>query len=215
MKEVRSIEMHINKFQNELRQHVHSKQLSDYKNIGNEMQAEFDKGWEGIFSNYEMRRLNELETQKRNLDQINELIFQKELNKIEAVKLRPNYQIKLLQNQERLVAINERVEEAANFRNELKIVQRHDEKFLEKNKEEAIKNLKKKLDKDTQKEVKKRKDRLDLEKFNLVIEKNKTTDILSKQIGLHVKDIDRIQKAISVMYDEIGNYFYNQTLLTF
>ena len=48
-----------------------------------------------------------------------------------------------------------------------------------------------------------------------VIEKNKTTDILSKQIGLHVKDIDRIQKAISVMYDEIGNYFYNQTLLTF
>jgi len=168
------------------------------------MQRDFDNMWEHQFNMYEQRKDNELDLQKRNLDKINDLIFQKELNKIEGVKLRQNNKIKLLQNQERLVAINERVEEAANFRNELKIVQKHDELRLEKNKDEAVKNLKNKLNKDTLKEVKKRKDRLDLEKFNLLIEKNKETDILSKQINLHIKDIDRIQKAISKMYDDIG-----------
>jgi len=96
------------------------------------MQRDFDNMWEHQFNMYEQRKDNELDLQKRNLDKINDLIFQKELNKIEGVKLRQNNKIKLLQNQERLVAINERVEEAANFRNELKIVQKHDELRLEK-----------------------------------------------------------------------------------
>jgi len=182
--------------------------LVDYKSIGDEMQAGFDSNWVKIFDNYEQRKKNELDAQKNNLDKINELIYQKELNKIESIKLKQNNKIKLLKNQERLVAINERVEEAANFRNELKIVQKHDERRLEKNKQEAIKHLKNKLETDTLKEVKKRKDRLELEKFNLVIEMNKETDILTKQINLHIKDIDRIQKAISVMYDEIGKYIF-------
>ena len=53
-------------------------------------------------------------------------------------------------------------------------------------------------------EMKKKKDRLDLEGFNMVIEKNKETDILRKQIGLHVKEIDTIQKFISQMYIDYG-----------
>ena len=38
----------------------------------------------------------------------------------------------------------------------------------------------------------------------MVIEKNKETDILRKQIGLHVKEIDTIQKFISQMYIDYG-----------
>jgi len=168
------------------------------------MQAEFDSEWEKIFQNHRIRKDVELENQKRNLDKINDLVFQKELHKIENIKLKQNNKIKLLQNQERLVAINERVEEAANFRNELKIVQKNNEIRLIKSKEEAIKNLKNKINKDTLKEVKKKQDRLDLEKFNLVIEKNKATDIISKRINLHIKDIDKMQSAISTMYVELG-----------
>ena len=168
------------------------------------MQAEFDSGWEKIFQHHRIRKDVELENQKRNLDKINDLVFQKELYKIENIKLKQNNKIKLLQNQERLVAINERVEEAANFRNELKIVQKNNEIRLIKSKEEAIKNLKNKINKDTLKEVKKKQDRLDLEKFNLVIEKNKATDIISKRINLHIKDIDKMQSAISTMYVELG-----------
>jgi len=43
MKEIRNIEKLINKFQNELRQNVHKKQLGDYVSIGIEMQNEFNK----------------------------------------------------------------------------------------------------------------------------------------------------------------------------
>ncbi len=183
--------------------------MQDYKSIGVEMQAEFDNNWEKVFDEYDIRRKTDLDFQKQNLDRINDLYYQKELKQIEGIKLKQNNKIKLLQNQERLVAINERVEEAANFRNELKVVEKNDEIRLENRKEEKNKNLKNKINKNTLKEVKKRNDRFDLEKFNLVIEKNKETDILSKQINLHIKDIDRIQKAISTMYVEHGKYTIN------
>jgi hypothetical protein len=169
------------------------------------MQSEFDNVWAKTFHNYDIRRKTELDIQKTNVEKINELIYQKELNKINNIKLKQNNKIKLLSNQERLVAINERVDEAANFRNELKIIQKKDELRLQKTKEEAEKNLRTKLNKEAHKEIKKRTDRLDLENFNLLIDKNKKTDILSKKINLHIKDIDRIQKAISTMYVEVGN----------
>ena len=206
MKEVRGIEKLIVKFQNELRQQVHKKQLVDYKNIGVEIQLNFDDDWSNIFKSHEEKKSHHMELQRNALDQLNELVKQRELVKIGAIKLKQNNKIKLLSNQERLVAINERVEEAANFRNELNIIQRHDEERLLKTKNESIKNLSIRLEKDKQKEIKKKKDRLELEKFNLVIEKNKETDILSKQIGLHVKEIDTIQKFISQMYVDLGKF---------
>jgi len=168
------------------------------------MQNVFDNDWDNIFKNYEDKKNHQIELQKNALYQLNELIRQKELAKIENIKLKQNNKIKLLSNQERLVAINERVEEAANFRNELNIIQKNDEQRLIKTKVEAVKHLDLKLEKEQQKEMKKKKDRLDLEGFNMVIEKNKETDILRKQIGLHVKEIDTIQKFISQMYIDYG-----------
>ncbi len=168
------------------------------------MQAVFDNNWENIFQGYDTKRTSEIETQRSKVEKFNELLNQRELAKIGNIKLKQNNKIKLLRNQERLVAINERVEEAANFRNELNVIQKHDDTRLQKNKEEAVHNLDIRLEKDKQKEIKKKTDRLNLEKFNLLIEKNKETDILKKQIGLHVKEIDRIQKYVSAMYVDYG-----------
>jgi hypothetical protein len=39
---------------------------------------------------------------------------------IEAVKIKPSTKLKEMQNNEKLVAVNERVEEAMNYRKELK-----------------------------------------------------------------------------------------------
>lgn len=39
---------------------------------------------------------------------------------VEAVKIKPSFQLKQMQVNEKLVAVNERVEEAMNYRKELK-----------------------------------------------------------------------------------------------
>ena len=67
-----------------------------------------------------------------------------------------------------------------------------------------IKNLNNKIDTNEHKEMKKIIDRFDKEKNKLTISKNKETDILSKQINLHISDIVRIQNSISNMYLDIG-----------
>jgi hypothetical protein len=126
------------------------------------------------------------------------------VNKISSIKVKPSNQLKLLENQERLVAINERIDEAANFRNEIKKARKHDEIRLQNTKEWMIKNLKKKIDKEEKKEIKKKIDRNNLDEFNLLIMKNKETDILSKQIHLHVNDIIRIQNSLTNYYLDKG-----------
>ena len=42
---------------------------------------------------------------------------------IEASKIKPSARLKEMQNNEKLVAVNERVEEAMNYRKELKILE--------------------------------------------------------------------------------------------
>ena len=66
------------------------------------MQHEFDLGWDNVFEKYEKDKNNKLNSQKRDLDKFNELIYEKELNKINNIKLKQNNKIKLLENQERL-----------------------------------------------------------------------------------------------------------------
>jgi len=204
MKEVRCIEALITKFQNELRQDVHKKQLDDYISIGVEMQNEFVNNWNLELNNYDKKTDEEIKSLEVNLKKINDLIYQKETNKIEGLKLKPSNKIRLLENQERLVAINERVEEADNFKKELKKAKVKDKMRLEKKKKEEINYLKLKLDKEERKEMKKKKDRVEKGKFNLIIEKNKESDVLSKQINLHIKDIERIQNSLSNMYVDKG-----------
>lgn len=204
MKEVRNIEQLINKFQNELRQNVHKKQLEDYINIGYEIQNEFSDNWEKLFKNHESITTNDKNVLESGLKHINDIIYNKEANKIHSLKLKASHQIKLLHNQEKLVAINERVEEATNFRNELKYLVRNDENRLEKNKDDLIKNLKAKLSKDEKTEIKKLDDRILKEQHKLTIKRNKETDIINKQINLHISDIVRIQNSIGNLYLDKG-----------
>ncbi len=204
MKEVRSTEALINKFQNQLRQDVHKKELEDYQSIGFEIQKEFNGNWENIFDKFKTESSEEYKKLDVSLKKINDLYYQKEANKIQSLKLKPSHKIKMLHNQEKLVAINERIEEAANFRNELKHLVKHDEARLEKEKNEKIRNLNNKLEKEEKKELKKKADRIEKEQHKLIIEKYKATDILNKQINLHIKDITRIQNSISNIYIEKG-----------
>lgn len=204
MREIRTIEGLINNYQNELRQNLHKKQFDDYISIGYEMQNEFDENWDGRVVHFEKKSQEEYNNLVSELNKINDLLYQREANKIHLLKLKPLHQIELLRNQEKLVAINERVEEAANFRNELTKLIKKDKVRLQKKKNELIKNLNNKIDKEEKMEIKKKKDLIEKEKNKLMINRNKETDILNKQINLHLKDIVRIQNSISNVYKEKG-----------
>ena len=145
-----------------------------------------------------------IEEYKKELkDQLN-TYYEKESAKINSLNLKPNHQIKLLSNQEKLVANNERIEEAVNFRNELVRLVRKDNERLERTKQDMLRNLNKKINKSEKKEMNKITDRLNKERDNLYIARNKATDVLNKKINLHISDIVRIQNSLSNMYLKIG-----------
>ena len=151
MKEVRAIETQINKYQNELRQNVHKKQLDNYMDIGKEMQGEFNDNWDQKMLTFKNRADKNIEEYKKELkDQLN-TYYEKESAKINSLNLKPNHQIKLLSNQEKLVANNERIEEAVNFRNELIKLVRKDNERLERTKQDMLRNLNKKINKSEKK----------------------------------------------------------------
>ena len=204
MKEVRLIEAQINKYQNELRQNVHKKQLDNYINIGKEIQDEFNENWDMKMMTFQKKSQSNIEEYKAELKSQIDSYYQTEANKIQNMNFKPNHQIKLLSNQEKLVANNERVEEAVNFRNELNKLQKKDNERLARTKRDMLRNLSNKIKKTEAKEMKKINDRLSKEKDNLFIARNKETDVLAKQINLHISDIVRIQNSLSNMYLSIG-----------
>ena len=205
MKEVRNIEAQINRYQNELRQNVHKKQLDNYMDIGKEMQNEFNENWDQRMMSFQNRATKNIEEYQKELkDQLN-TYYQNEASKIHSLNLKPNHQIRLLSNQEKLVANNERVEEAVNFRNELVRLVKKDNERLERTKQDMLRNLNKKINKSEKKEMNKITDRFNKEKDNLFIARNKATDVLNKKINLHISDIVRIQNSLSNMYLKIGS----------
>ena len=205
MKEVRNIEAQINKYQNELRQNVHKKQLDNYMDIGKEMQYEFNENWDQKMASFHTRANKNIEEYQKELKEQLDTYYQNEASKIHALNLKPNHQIRLLSNQEKLVANNERVEEAVNFRNELVRLVKKDNERLERTKQDMLRNLNKKINKSEKKEMNKITDRLNKERDNLFIARNKATDVLNKKINLHISDIVRIQNSLSNMYLKIGS----------
>jgi hypothetical protein len=204
MKEVRNIEAQINKYQNELRLNVHKKQLDNYMDIGNEMQNEFRENWDQKMMTFDNRANKNIEEYQKELKEQLNTYYENEANKIQSLNLKPNHQIRLLSNQEKLVANNERVEEAVNFRNELIRLVKKDNERLERTKQDMLRNLNKKINKSEKKEMNKITDRLKKERDNLYIARAKETDVLNKKINLHISDIVRIQNSLSNMYLKIG-----------
>lgn len=56
---------------------------------------------------------------------------------VEAVKIKPSSKLKDMQNNEKLVAINERIEEAMNYRKELKELEVQEGRRVERMREES------------------------------------------------------------------------------
>lgn len=71
---------------------------------------------------------------------------------VEAVKIKPSAKLKEMQNNEKLVAVNERVEEAMNYRKELKTLEIKEAQRIEKLRQENAVNQRNNLLKEQQKQ---------------------------------------------------------------
>ena len=64
---------------------------------------------------------------------------------VEALKIKPSIKLKEMQNNEKLVAVNERVEEAMNYRKELKKLEIQEAQRIEKLRQKNAENQRKAL----------------------------------------------------------------------
>jgi hypothetical protein len=102
--------------------------MHEYVQIGNEHLQEFYKQWERKFNQYEEESIDKIQEMRGSHDLQMEKLEEKLGRAVEAAKIKPT----LKQTSEKLVAVNERVEEAQNYRKELKILEVHEAERVER-----------------------------------------------------------------------------------
>jgi len=112
---------------------------------------------------------------------------------VEASKIKPSAKLKEMQDNEKLVAINERIEEAMNYRKELKDLEVKEQERVERLRQESQEYQRRKLVTQQKKEMRQLEAKIVTGEHNLEIKKEKELSILEKEISLHVGDIKRIQ----------------------
>lgn len=185
MSRIRKLESYITQWQDFLRSKIYSGELVQYKEIGFDKLEEFLMKYEKKFHEFfesknnrerefELRRSYEREQLERELE-----------NDSHAVKFKPKKQLREYQTQERLVALEERIEEATNFRKELKDLEVSEAERLSKLWYEFREAELKKFDHQTMKLRSHMQVKLNNEENKLVIKLSKDFDILVKKIALH------------------------------
>ena len=97
---------------------------------------------------------------------------------VEATKIKPAAKLKEMQNNEKLVAYNERIEEAMNYRKELKEFEVQEAERVEKLRNENADNQRKTLTSTQQKEMAQLEAKLETGRHNLKIQMDKELVVL-------------------------------------
>ena len=158
---------------------------------------EFYNEWEDNFAELNRESFQKIEALKQLHEEQMELLNQKLDRAVEAVKVKPVAKLKELQCQEKLVAINERIEEAMNYRKELRDLEVEEAKRVEKVRNDNADKQRRKLLADQKKEMLQLEQKIETARYNLKIRMDKELNTLQKEINLHVNDIKRIQGLIS------------------
>lgn len=197
MREVRQLEQDIVEYQDDLRKNIQERQLTEYIKIGDTKLQDFYDEWEQHFTDFENESLRKIEDLKQEHEMQMEHLNQKLDRAVEAAKIKPSAKLKEYQNNEKLVAINERIEEAMNYRKELKDLEVREALRVEKLRQENADNQRKALLSNQKKEMLQLEAKIETGRHNLKIKMDKELYRLQKEIGLHVNDIKRIQGLMS------------------
>ena len=94
--------------------------MREYVTIGEEHLQDFYLEWEQRFKTNEEESLEKIQGLQIEHEHQMEMLNRKLDRAVEAKKIKPDARLKIMQNNEKLVAVNERIEEAMNYRKELK-----------------------------------------------------------------------------------------------
>ena len=94
--------------------------MREYIEIGQEHMQDFYRSWEGHFEDNEVEALDKIQSLQIEHEQHMEILNRKIDRAVEVAKIKPDARLKIMQNNEKLVAVNERIDEAMNYRKELK-----------------------------------------------------------------------------------------------
>ena len=94
--------------------------MKEYVEIGNDHMQEFYQEWQRKFEEFQKESLEKIQDLEITHESQMERLNQKLDRAVEATKIKPAAKLKEMQNNEKLVAFNERIEEAMNYRKELK-----------------------------------------------------------------------------------------------
>jgi len=199
MKAVKKMEVQIAKYQDFLRNRIYQSELDLYKRIGEVSFEEFYAYYEEEFKKLNTYGL-EREAQMRNLheDQINSLVDRLD-RAVVALKFKPKTKLKDYQTQEKLVSIDERVDEAMNFRKELKDLEVSEAQRINKLRLEDIEKQRNVLMNTQRKEIEHLESKLKNEENKLIIRMKRDFDVLTKKTHLHENEIKKIQ-GLSAKY---------------
>lgn len=133
-----------------------------------------------------------------------DILNQKLDRAVEAAKIKPAAKLREMQNNEKLVAVNERIEEAMNYRKELKEFEVKEAERVQMLKEKNADNQRKALLAGQKKEMDQLESKIETSRHNFKIQMDKDLNVLQKQINLHVHDIERIQGFVSTLAIQKG-----------
>lgn len=94
--------------------------MREYVEIDQEHMQDFYREWEERFKENEEESLEKIQGLQIDHEQQMESLNRKLDRAVEAAKIKPDARLKIMQNNEKLVAVNERIDEAMNYRKELK-----------------------------------------------------------------------------------------------
>ena len=207
MKEVRDIELQVVDYQDKLRQKIYVRQLGDYKSIGEQMVKDEKRHWDQRFKDEQAKLFKKVELLQQNQEQDEETLRRALEHPRESAKfvlssmmenrVKSLPKLKGLQYQEKLVAINERVEEAMNYRKELKVLEKRNEEKKKELKEMNDFKVRERLAAVKEKELKELNAKIKASKQLMQRERMIEMEVVNKKINLHVKDIERMQGLLS------------------
>ena len=106
---------------------------------------DFYNSWEERFRVNEEEALVRIQELQIDHEQQMETLNRKLDRAVEAAKIKPDAKLKIMQNNEKLVAVNERIDEAMNYRKELKAFEVKEAERVEALKQKNAENQRKKL----------------------------------------------------------------------
>jgi len=193
MKAVRKLESQIAKYQDFLRKKIYTSEIEVYKQIGEARFEDFYAHYQEQFKEFNTYSLDREATMRaQHEDQLNNLLDRLD-RAVEAVKFKPKVQLKEYQTQEKLVSIDERVEEAMNFRKELKDLEVSEAQRINKLRLANVEKQRKELLAEQRKELTHLQSKLKNEENKLIIKMKSDFDVLMKKNHLHEHEIKKIQ----------------------